>query len=79
MGLAEGKTMTSKKGAAPPRKGAMTLADYEARVESIGISAGSRFVRGNVALKLGYMYTPTKFERERAAVLGKAGIKYKKN
>jgi len=71
--------MSMKKGAAPTRKGAMTRAEYELRVEELAISAGSRFGRGNVALKAGYMYTPAKFERERAAVLSKAGISYKKN
>ena len=56
------------------RKGAMTRAEYELRVEELAISAGSRFGRGNVALKAGYMYTPARAERERAAVLSKAGI-----
>jgi hypothetical protein len=71
--------MTIKKGAAPTRKSAMTRADYDARVESIAIVAGSRFGRGNVALKAGLMLTPAKFERERAAVLTKAGVRFSKN
>lgn len=57
----------------------MTRAEYDLRVEEVAISAGRRFVRGNVALKAGYMLTPAKFERERAEVLTKAGIKFKKN
>lgn len=71
--------MTSRKASARARKGALTRAEYDLRVEGIAISAGSRFGRGNVALKAGHMLTPAKFERERADVLAKAGIKFKKN
>jgi len=71
--------MTAKKGAPSARKDVLTRAEYDRRVEEIAIVAGSRFGRGNVALKAGLMLTPAKFERERAAVLTKAGIKFSKN
>lgn len=71
--------MTTKKNSSTVRKGAMTRAEYDRRVDELAISAGSRFARGNVALKAGYMLTPSKFERERAEVLTKAGISFKKN
>lgn len=71
--------MTAKKGASIARKGAMNRVDYDRRVEAIAVMAGSRFARGNIALKAGYMLTPAKFERERARVLTKAGIKFQKN
>lgn len=57
----------------------MNRVDYDRRVEAIAVMAGSRFARGNIALKAGYMLTPAKFERERARVLTKAGIKFQKN
>lgn len=71
--------MTAQKTSTRARKSVLTRAEYDLRVEEVAIVAGSRFGRGNVALKAGYMYTPAKFEREREAVLTKAGIKFKKN
>jgi hypothetical protein len=71
--------MTMKKSAASAQKGAMTRADYDRRVEAIAVVAGSRFGRGNVALKAGLMLTSSKFEHQRASVLTKAGVKFNKN
>lgn len=78
----QGKPPQPEAGAMPLRhKGPkiMTLADYNARVESIGIATGGRFVRGNVTLKQGLVYTPDNAERERAEYLTGAGVEFKKN
>lgn len=70
--------MAIKKGAVRA-KGVLTRAEYDRKVEAIAVASGSRFGRGNVALKTGYMLTPSRFESERAEMLTKAGIKFKKN
>ncbi|MGE0421010.1 MAG: hypothetical protein AB7O88_02030 [Reyranellaceae bacterium] len=73
--------MTSRIDTTPLRRRttAITWPEYELRVERIAINAGCRFGRGNVALKAGYVFTPAMFERERAAMLTRAGIPFKKN
>lgn len=71
--------MSAIKTREPIRRLRLSRAEYERRTEEIAIEAGSRFGRGNVALKAAYMYTPAKFKRERADVLTKAGIKFSKD